>query len=88
MKKQLQYGFAHLGLLLVLAVAVVIALVGYKVASNNTKPVGDGATATTQSVSRIRTAGDLDKVKATLNNTNLDGDLNPSSLNQDVQSLL
>jgi uncharacterized protein (UPF0333 family) len=89
MKTKLQYGFAHLGLLLLVVVAAVIAVAGYKVANSN-KTADTPSTATTagQEVIEVKTASDLDKVKASLQNANLDSDLNPDSLNQDVNSLL
>ena len=87
MKKSSQNGFAHLGLLLLLVVVAVIALIGYRVANNNSTPV-DTTTATTQTIGQIKTTADLDKAKSTLSNVNLDGDLNPKSLDKDVQSLL
>jgi hypothetical protein len=87
MKKHLQKGFAHLGLLLLVLVIVIVALVGYKVANNNS----NSTTTTTTSIPKVQTINskaDLDKATATLNSANVDSDLNPSALDQDVQSLL
>jgi Tfp pilus assembly protein PilX len=85
MKKQSQKGFAHPGLLLLLLVVAIIALVGYKVANHqSTTP----STAVAQNVGEIKTTADLEKAKTTLNSVNIDSDLNPSSLNKDVNSLL
>jgi Tfp pilus assembly protein PilX len=88
MKQRLQQGFAHLGLLLLLIVVVVIALIGYKVWNNHSSTPANTAATTASQTQPIRTTADLDKAEATLNNTNLDNDLNPDSLNQDVSSLL
>jgi uncharacterized protein HemX len=87
MKKRLQNGFAHLGLLLLLAIVVVIGLIGYKVWSNQNNKVSNSSVSVATQQQTIKTKADLDKVESTLNNANLDSDLNPDSLNQDVQSL-
>jgi uncharacterized protein (UPF0333 family) len=90
MKKQSQSGFAHFGLLLLVLVAVV-AFAGYKVSQNQSSktPVASTATpATAQVIPTIKTSADLDTAQSTLNSQNVDGDLNPDSLNQDVSSLL
>ena len=88
MKKQSQNGIAHLGLLLLLLVVVVIALVGYRVAKNRSDVVTSSTVPAAQSVQTIQTKADLGTAEATLNQANLDKDLNPDSLNQDVTSLL
>ena len=90
MKKR-SNGFAHLGILLLLVALVAIALVGYKVAKNssdNSKLSNSTASVTTQPVQTIKSTADLNSAETTLNSQNIDGDLNPDSLNQDVQSLL
>jgi uncharacterized protein (UPF0333 family) len=90
MKKTSQTGFAHLGSLLLVLVLVVIAFAGYKVAQNHNSKVKNSTStaANTEQVQTIKSASDLDKAQTTLDNTNVDGDLNPDSMDQDVQSLL
>jgi uncharacterized protein (UPF0333 family) len=90
MKKTSQHGIAHLGLVLLLLVAAVIAFAGYKVAKNNSddKVNTTASSAAGTSAQVIRTKADLDNAAATLNNTNIDSDVNPDSLNSDVNSLL
>lgn len=85
-----QQGFGHLGILLLLLVVAVVALAGYKVANSRQEEVASSGaqSASAQVVQPIKNSADLDKVESTLNNVNIDGDLNPDSLNQDVQSLL
>jgi uncharacterized protein (UPF0333 family) len=87
MKKNLQNGFAHLGLVLLLAVVVVVGFVGYKVVNNSKTPISN-TTSTSATVAPIKGTSDLDKVKSTLNSTDLDKDLNSTALDQDVNSLL
>jgi cytochrome b561 len=87
MKKQSQTGIAHLGLLLLLAVVVVIALIGYKVA-NNSKTASTPSTTVTSQAQTIKSKADLTSAETTLNQSNLDSDLNPASLDSDVNSLL
>jgi uncharacterized protein (UPF0333 family) len=91
MKKFSQKGFAHLALLLLLTVIVIVALAGYKIAKDNSqkKQLDNGTAAVTpaQTIPTIENTADLNTAEATLNNQNVDGDLNPDSLNQDVESL-
>lgn len=89
MKKHTQKGFAHLGILLLVLVVAVVALAGYKVYKNGQNTVTNSSvTAAGQAIQPIKSAADLNTAQNTLNNTNLDGDLNPDALNQDVNSLL
>jgi hypothetical protein len=87
--KRTQKGFAHLALLM-LVVAAIVAFAGYKVVKNHqqTATANQTGTAMTKTVSdTIKTSADLDKAAATLNSQNIDNDLNPSSLDNDVSSL-
>ncbi|HET6863945.1 MAG TPA: hypothetical protein VFH37_01985 [Candidatus Saccharimonadales bacterium] len=92
MKKRLQNGFAHPGLILMLLVVVAIALIGYKVVQNHnntalssTSPNSSLATQTPQA---IKSTADLNTAENSLNSQNIDGDLNPGQYNQDVSNLL
>lgn len=89
MKKFTQKGFAHLGVVLLLLVVVVIALVGYKVAKNrnNTTTPSTVTKAAVQTIPVIKNKADLNTVETTLNNQNIDANLNPNSFDQDTQSL-
>jgi hypothetical protein len=87
--KRTQKGFAHLALLM-LVVAAIVAFAGYKVVKNHqqTATANQTGPAMTKTVSdTIKTSADLDKAAATLNSQNIDNDLNPSSLDNDVSSL-
>jgi uncharacterized protein HemX len=89
--KKTQKGFAHLALLLLLVVAVVIAYAGYKVVKN--RQVKTTANQTSSSLTQsadgaINSKADLDKALNTVNSQNVEGDLNPGSLDNDVNSLL
>jgi len=89
--KQTQKGFAHLALVLLLVVVAIVAFVGYKVVKNHQQAASANQTSTaiTNSATQaINNNADLDKAAATLNSQNIDGDLNPDSLNNDVNSLL
>lgn len=89
--KKTQSGFAHLALLLLLVVVAVAAYTGYKVVKNHQKVTTANQTSTsvTRSASdAINTKADLNNAANTLNSQNVDGDLNPDSLNNDVNSLL
>jgi len=89
--KKSQKGFAHLALLLLLVVIAVVAYAGYKTVKNHQKTATANQTSTsvTQSVSGvINNQSDLNSAVNTLNGQNIDGDLNPDSLNSDVTSLL
>jgi len=89
--KKSQKGFAHLALLLFVVVIAVVAYAGYKTVKNHQKTATANQTSTsvTQSVSGvINNQSDLNSAVNTLNGQNVDGDLNPDSLNSDVTSLL
>jgi uncharacterized protein (UPF0333 family) len=90
MKKN-QKGFAHLALLLLLVLVVVAAYAGYKVVKDHQKSATANTTSTAVTKSlgdNIKTSADLNKALNTVNGQNIDGDLNPSSLDSDVTSLL
>lgn len=90
MKKHIQNGFAHQGIFLLLLVAAVIGLVGYKVAK--TDKTSTSASQTTAGAPRtiptINNNTDLQQAETQVSGSNVDGDLNPDSLNDDVSSLL
>jgi Tfp pilus assembly protein PilX len=89
--KKTQKGFAHLALLLLLVVVVVVAYAGYKVVKNHQDKTTANQTSTslTQSAGEaINSKADLDKALNTLNSQNVEGDLNPGSLDNDINSLL
>ena len=89
MKKTLQNGFAHLGALLLVVIVVLISLIGYKVWNDRNATVSSTTPASmAQQIPAINNTSDLNKAQSTLNNENVDGDLNPDSLNDDVSSLL
>jgi cytochrome b561 len=92
MKKTSQKGFAHLGLFVLLLVVIVVALIGYKVAKGNkTTPAVVNTTIPTTAVQGlpvVKSTADLNTIESTLNNQNIDGNLNPGSFDQDTQSLL
>jgi predicted negative regulator of RcsB-dependent stress response len=91
MKKHLQNGFGHLGSLLLVVIVVLIALIGYKVynnSRNNTVAMNNTPASSSQKAQKISNTGDLNSAESTLNSQNIDSDLNPDSLNQDVQNLL
>jgi Tfp pilus assembly protein PilX len=88
--KRRQNGFAHLALLLLLVIVAVVAFAGYKVVKNHQDQTAANKTSTAvvESAGAIKSAADLDGASATLNNQNIDGDLNPDQPNNDVNSLL
>lgn len=89
MKKISQQGIAHLGLMLLLVVAAVVAFAGYKVYKNQNpaKTVSNSASSVSQSAQSIKSTADLNGVETQLNSQNIDGDLNPAGFDSDVSSL-
>lgn len=92
LKQKSQSGSAHL-LILLLVVLAIVAVVGWRVMQNSNKTSNNSNTSSTtplaaQEPSTITNDSDLNTAKAVLNQTNIDGDLIPSSLNSDVNSLL
>lgn len=89
--KKTQKGFAHLALLLLLVVVAVVAYAGYKVVKNHQKVTSANQTSTAvtnTATDAINSKADLDKALNTVNGQNVDADLNPGSLDNDVNSLL
>jgi uncharacterized protein (UPF0333 family) len=94
MRNKSESGMAHIVLLvLVLAVVAAVILVGVHVMQNQN--TGENATSAVPVASggvsapaAIKTNADLNSAKASLNQDNVDGDLNPGSLDSDVNSLL
>jgi uncharacterized protein HemX len=93
-KHKSQSGVVHLQFLLLLAAVVgVIGVAGYAVmqAQNDNIDSGSSSGATiakTKTPDSIKSASDLNASKTSLNQTNLDSDVNPDALNSDVNSLL
>lgn len=92
LKQKSQSGSAHL-LILLLVVLAIIAVVGWRVMQNSNKTSTNNAASSTaplatQVPSTISNASDLTSAQAALNQANIDGDLNPNSLNADVSSML
>lgn len=92
MKKHSQLGAGHIGLVLLLVVAAIIAFVGYEVVkTNNAVTPPSTATNTLPSgttVPAITNTAGLNAAENTLNSTNLDQGLDPSGYGSDVNSLL
>jgi Tfp pilus assembly major pilin PilA len=88
MKKRLQNGFAHLGLIVLLVIVLAVVVLAYQHVSKNSKDTVVTSNSPAIQVQTIKSKADLTKAESELNNENVDGDLNPGSLNQDVNSLL
>jgi flagellar basal body-associated protein FliL len=90
MKPKSESGVAHVAvLILVLLVIAAIAVVGLRVVQNqNTGEDTSSAPVASKTSDNINSVADLDAAKASLNNASVDSDLNPSSLNADIDSLL
>jgi hypothetical protein len=90
MKPKSESGVAHVAvLILVLLVIAAITVVGLRVVQNqNTGEDTSSAPVASKTSDNINSVADLDAAKASLNNASVDSDLNPSSLNADIDSLL
>lgn len=88
MKRAHQTGFAHLGILLAVLIVAVIAFAAFKLEQSRG---GESASITnpprSQQASSIKTKTDLEAAEKTLNSADVDGDLSPSSFDQDVSYL-
>jgi hypothetical protein len=89
MRSKSESGIAHVAMLiLVLLVVAAIAVVGLRVMQNQNTGEETGAAPVASKSDSINNASDLETAKATLNNTNVDNDVNPDSLDSDVSDLL
>lgn len=92
-KRKNQSGLAHpLSVLLVVVVVAVVAFVGWRVVNQN-KEANNSAnlpqpTARVAVPDKIQNVQDLEKAKAALNQVNVGSDVDPSSLDGDISSLL
>jgi len=85
-----QQGFGHLVLFLGLAVLVAVSLVGYRVLkSTETNPAATSTVSKSAvAPSAIKNRADLVQASQALDNTGIDGNVNPSQLDSDLNSLL
>lgn len=90
MIKKTQKGIVHLGVVLLLLVLAVVAFAGYKVSQNRTdnSAASINRPVTAREIPTVKNTADLNTIEITLSNQNIDGNLNPDSLNNDVDSLL
>lgn len=91
MKKLNQTGASHIVALVGVLVIAVLAFGAYRVMNaNNTKnPATESATAaTTATPATIQSKADVDQATKSLDSENVDGDVNPNQLNDDINSLL
>jgi uncharacterized protein HemX len=94
MTRKSQSGMAHLYLLLFFLVVAIIGVVGWRVMQKQNDQTGDFVSSNTSSApakatapGSINNSGDLSKTAAALNQTNVDNDVNPDSLNADLNNL-
>jgi hypothetical protein len=89
MKANNQFGFAHLGLLLVVLVVAAVSFAGYRVwqSRDAAEPI---AASNLSLPATIKTKADLTQTGKFLDQTNvqLDSNLNTSSLDKDIDNLL
>ncbi|MDB5182031.1 MAG: hypothetical protein JWP13_794 [Candidatus Saccharibacteria bacterium] len=86
-----QAGIGHIVVVLVLLVVGVVGFAGYKVASKNTQGSNDAsATASPEVPDKISTKADLETTGKALDNssTQIDGGLNDSALDDDLNDML
>jgi uncharacterized protein HemX len=92
MARKSQSGMAHLYLLLFLVVVAIIGVVGWRVMQKQNDQTGDFVSTNqsspkTAAPDTIKSPDDLNKTAAALNQTNIDNDVNPDSLNADLNSI-
>jgi predicted negative regulator of RcsB-dependent stress response len=85
-----QSGIGHLVLILSLVVVAAVAFAGYRVVKNsdNGNSSDQASTAYTAVPDKISNKADLQKASQALDNTAIDSSVNPSSLDNDLNSLL
>ncbi len=82
-----QSGLAHISLLLLVLFAAV-AGVGYYVSKNQTSSEPEITVTSKVVVPAITNVSDLKAAENTLNQSNIDSDLNPEQMSSDINSLL
>ena len=90
-KSSNQTGFTVLELLIVLVILSVIGLVGLKVVNSNatlSSTTSGVATQTTKIPTKITSTADLQQASTALDQTQIDSQLDPTSLDTSIKSLL
>jgi len=89
MKKLNQTGASHLVALVGVLVIAILAFGAYRVLNANKTPASSATTAATTAVpGKIQSKADVDQATKSLDSENVDGDVNPNQLNDDINSLL
>ncbi len=89
MKLNNQRGSSHIVLILGVVVVVAVAAVGYRVVSStDTGTANTSISAKTSEPASIKSSADIKKASAALDDTAIDGSVNPAQLDRDLNSLL
>jgi hypothetical protein len=90
MKALNQKGIGHVAGVVLVLVVLAVGAVGYRVYQNSTQS-SESTTLTSNPVSvpdKFKTTADLKKADRALDNSGIDGSVDPNSLNQDLSFLL
>lgn len=90
MKKLNQQGVGHIVGIVLLLVVVGVALIGYRVAQNSDANQVSNTTDAPAVVvpDKIQSTADVKKADRALDNSGIDGSVDPTTLDQDINSLL
>ena len=86
-----QRGIGHLLLLAALAVVTLVGVAGYRVVNTADTGSSDSVSISSSSageVKEIKSKADLQKADNSLDNTAIDGSVNPNQLDHDLNALL
>lgn len=85
-----QNGVGHIVGIVLLLVVVAVAAIGYRVAQNSDANKVDSSAQPAAVVvpSKIQSTADVKKADRALDNSGIDGSVDPNSLNNDLNSLL
>ncbi len=88
MKTLNQRGSSHLVLVIAVLSLVVISAVGYQVMNSSNEPSSSVNSSKTGEPDSIKSSADLKRASAALEDTSIDGAVDPDQLDSDINALL
>lgn len=88
MKLSNQQGSSHIVVVLAVLVLVGVGAAGYRVMHTSDSTAPDVISSKNSEPASIKSAADVKRASAALNDTSIDGKVNPAQLDKDLNSLL
>lgn len=83
-----QQGVGHLAAIVLVLVVAAVAVIGYRVAQNSNTTTTSNSPAAIVVPDKIQSTADVKKADRALDNSGIDGSVDPNTLDGDLNSLL